>query len=41
MGVNPEGPEGVVEVEDEHFGERETVSKGLGEDGREGGGEGG
>ena len=31
MSVAPEGPEGVVEVEDEEFGEGEAIGEGFGE----------
>lgn len=31
MGVDPERPEGVVEVKDEHFWEGEAVGEGLGD----------
>ncbi len=32
MGVDPERPEGVVEVKDEHFWEGEAVGEGLGDE---------
>lgn len=33
VGVAPEGPEGVVEIEDEDAGEGEVVGEGAGEEG--------